>query len=154
LLYVSRFFEDHRAEYYDRLQAVRERWEIQEWLQFFLTAVSAQAKDAVQRAEQLVDIRERAREVLRGSRTRAPEVVDLLLANPVLTVQRVQEALGISNPGAMNLIRQLEQLDVIEHAGVAGRGGRYYWVAQEILNVLEDTESVRPNEPPPVVTES
>lgn len=153
LLYVSRYFEDHRAEYYDRLQAVRERGELQEWLQFFLAAVADQARDAVGRAELLVDIRERAREKLRGSRSRAPEVVDLLLANPVLTVQRVQEGLGISNPGAMNLVRQLEGLDVIRHAGAAGRGGRYFWVAHEILAVLEGSDTALPSAAPRVVTQ-
>lgn len=150
LLYVSRFLEDNRYAYYDRLQAVREQGDIEAWLRFFLAAVAAQAKDAVRRAEQLVDIREQAREALRGRRSRAPEVIDLLLENPVLTVQRVQDSLAISNPGAMNLIRQLEALNVIRHAGVtAGRGGRYYWVAQDILDALQgDTDSLTPGPSP------
>ncbi len=88
LLYISRYLEDNRTEYYSRLQALRERGEVQEWLQFFLRAVDAQARDAVQRAERLVDVRERYRLALRGSRSRASEVVDLLLANPVLTTRR------------------------------------------------------------------
>jgi Fic family protein len=140
LLYVSRFFETHRSEYYERLQMTRERGEVQQWLQFFLTAVAEQAKDAVRRAELLLDIRERARGKLHGSRSRAVEVVDLLLGNPVITVQRVQQSLTVSNPGAMNLIRQLEGLGIISHAGRAGRGGRYFWVAHEVLEALEGTE--------------
>ena len=39
LLYLSTYFERKRLEYYDRLQAVRQRGEIQQWCQFFLTAV-------------------------------------------------------------------------------------------------------------------
>ena len=35
LLYLSRYLEDHRKEYYERLQAVREEGAIQEWWQFF-----------------------------------------------------------------------------------------------------------------------
>jgi hypothetical protein len=58
---------------------VRERGELQEWIQFFLTAVAAQAEDAVTRAEQLVDLRERYRLDLAGSRSRAAEVVDLVM---------------------------------------------------------------------------
>ena len=41
LLYLSSYLEDHRPEYYERLQAVRERGKLQEWIQFFLTAVAA-----------------------------------------------------------------------------------------------------------------
>ena len=58
---------------------MRERGELQEWIQFFLTAVAAQAEDAVTRAEQLVDLRERYRLDLAGSRSRAAEVVDLVM---------------------------------------------------------------------------
>ena len=47
LLYLSAHLEQNRTTYYERLQAVRERGEIQEWLQFFLQAVSTQAADAV-----------------------------------------------------------------------------------------------------------
>ncbi|MGH9226879.1 MAG: Fic family protein [Acidimicrobiales bacterium] len=137
LLYISRFFEDNRAEYYDRLQGVRERGEIQEWLQLFLSAVAVQARDAVDRAEALVDIRERYRQALRGSRSRAPEVVDLLLGNPVLTTGRVERELAVTNAGALNLIRQLESLEVVQDAGRAGRGGRRVWVAHDVLTVLE-----------------
>jgi len=36
LLYLSAHLEQNRTTYYERLQAVRERGEIQEWLQFFL----------------------------------------------------------------------------------------------------------------------
>jgi Fic family protein len=137
LLHISRFFEDNRSEYYDRLQGVRERGEIQEWLQLFLTAVAVQAREAVDRADVLVDLRERYRQALRGSRSRAPEVVDLLLANPVLTTGRVERELAITNAGALNLIRQLESLEVVGDVGRSGRGGRRVWVAHDVLAVLE-----------------
>ncbi len=39
LLYLSAYFERRRSDYYDRLQAVRERGELLEWLGFFLAGV-------------------------------------------------------------------------------------------------------------------
>lgn len=140
LLYISRYLEDNRSEYYQRLQAVRETGDIQAWLQFFLRAVEVQARDAVQRAERLVDVRERYRQALRGSRSRAPEVVDLLLSNPVITTKRIQAALGVTNAGALNIVARLEDHDILHPAGVFGRGGRRYWVAREVLDVLEEDE--------------
>jgi hypothetical protein len=38
------------------------------------------------------------------------EVVDLLFASPILTVRYVQERLGLSQPGATNLLRRLAEL--------------------------------------------
>jgi Fic family protein len=136
LLYLSSYLEDHRPEYYARLQAVREQGELQEWIQFFLTAVAAQAEDAVTRAEQLVDLRERYRVEVSGTRSRAGEVVDLVMENPVITSSTIQQRLGVTNQGARNLIQQLEHRGLIEALGRFGRGGRQFWVAPEVFTVL------------------
>ncbi len=140
LLYLSPYFEDHRSEYYARLQAVREQGRIQEWLQFFLTAAAVQAADAVSRAERLGDVRERYRRDLAatGSRSRAGEVVDLMMDNPYITVGRVQKALGVTQPGALSLLRRIEQRGWLQDRGTSGKGGRVVWVAPEVLGVIEE----------------
>jgi Fic family protein len=138
LLYLSAYFETHRGEYYDRLQAVREKGELEEWLQFFLTAVAAQATDAIERAERLADVREKYRRALTSTRSRASEVVELLMANPFVTVRNVQDALGVTQPGALNLLRSIENRGWLREAGTFGRGGRMMWVAPEVLAVIAD----------------
>jgi cell filamentation protein, protein adenylyltransferase len=139
LLYISSYLEQHRRQYYERLQAVRERGEMQEWLQFFLTAVAVQAEDAVARAEHLHDLRERYRAGLAGSRSRAVEVVDLLFINPVVTVRSVAGRLGMTNQGAANLIRQLEAKGWLSRLTyTSGRGGRNFWSAPEIFAAVSD----------------
>jgi Fic family protein len=143
LLYLSSYLEQHRREYYDRLQAVRERGEIQEWLQFFFTAIAVQAEDAIARAEQLHDLRERYRQGLAGSRSRAHEVVDLLFVNPFVTSRRVTDALGVTNQGALNLIRQLESRGWVRPVGTLGRGGRNYWLADDVLSVVSEPRGER-----------
>lgn len=135
LLYVSSFFEEHKSEYYDRLQAVRESGDVEGWLRFFLTAVAEQANDAVSRAEALTDLREGFRTSLRGSRSRASEVVDMLLENPYVTTASVARRLGITYQGSTNLLRQLEGVGIITPARrISGRSNR--WVAQQVLEVL------------------
>ncbi|MBB4968982.1 Fic family protein [Saccharothrix violaceirubra] len=136
LLYVSAYMEDNRREYYDRLQAVRERGEIQEWMQFFFTAVYRQAVDAEERAGRLVELREKYREQLRGTKSRAAEVVDLFFSNPFITVKRVQGALSVTNQGARNLIDSLEEKGILRKVGTVGRGGRIYWVAEQVHDAI------------------
>jgi Fic family protein len=138
LLYISSYLEEHRREYYERLQGVRERAEIQEWLQFFLTAVAVQADDAIARAEHLHDLRESYRSELAGNRSRAVEVVDFLFVNPVITVRSVASALKITNQGAANLIRQLESRNWLTLLRTGGRGGRNYWVAEQVFSAVSD----------------
>jgi len=135
LLYLSGYFDQRKGDYYDRLQHVRERGEVTEWLQFFLDGVAVQATDAVDRAEQLSDLRESYRSRLRGG-SRAHEVVDLLFANPILTVRYVQGILGLSQPGATNLLRRLADEDIVQEVGI-GPGVRHRWLGNEILAVLD-----------------
>ena len=135
LLYISSYFDQRKGEYYDRLQFVRERGEIREWLDFFLEGIAGQAIDAVQRAEMLADLRERYRLSLQGTRSRAIEVADLLFAQPVMTVRAVQNRLGVSQPGATNLLRSLTTKGIVREVGSGPV--RHRWYAEEILEVLD-----------------
>lgn len=135
LLYVSTYFEEHKGEYYDRLQAVREKAEINEWLQFFLRAVTTQANDAVARADQIIDKREDYRKRLHGDRSRANELVECLIENPFISTATASSRLTISYQGAINLLRKLERNGIIDPVqGVPGRSRR--WVARDIYDIL------------------
>ncbi len=137
LLYLSGYLEQHRREYYDRLQGVRERAEIQQWLQFFLTAVRRAADDAVSRAERIVALRERYVTAASAARSSLHVVVDLVFSNPFMTVPRLQKAAGLSAQGARNVIRDAVARGWLEELPVKGTGGRVYWVAPELFDVLE-----------------
>lgn len=138
LLYLSGYLETHRQEYYTRLQEVRERAMIQEWLQFFLTAVKRSADDAVDRAERLVAMREAYLAEAATTRSNLPAIVDLLFKNPFLTVARVESNVGITNQGARNLIKDAAKRGWLREVGSSGRGGRMWWVAQDLYNIIED----------------
>jgi Fic family protein len=137
LLYISGYLEAHRREYYDRLQGVRERGEIQEWLQFFLTAVRRQADDGVHRAGRLVELRERYIEDAAATRSNLQGLVDIIFRNPYLTVSRVERRLALTNQGARNLIKDAERRGWLANLGPRGRGGRNYWYARDVFEVIE-----------------
>lgn len=137
LLYISGYMEAHRREYYERLQSVRERGEIQEWLQFFCTAVKRQAEDSVERAGRLVSLRERYLEEASKTRSKLQGLVEFIFRNPYLTVSRVEKHLGVTNQGARNLIKDAERRGWVTELGQFGRGGRTYWYAREVFEVIE-----------------
>jgi Fic family protein len=137
LLYVSGYLEDRRQEYYSRLQAVRERGEVQEWLQFFLTAVRRQADDAAARAEHFVALRERLLDEASNTRGSLPALVGMMFANPFVTISRVSNTLGMTQQGARLVIKQAEQRGWLTQVGTIGKGGRLYWIAREILDAID-----------------
>jgi hypothetical protein len=67
---------------------------------------------------------------------RAPEVIDLLFANPILTVRYVQQQLEVSQPGATNLLRRLTAHGILRELG-SGTGVRHRWFSEQILSVLD-----------------
>lgn len=137
LLYLSGYLEQHRREYYQRLQEVREQAAIQEWLQFFLTAVRRSADDAVNRAERLVDVRERYLAEAAKSRSHLPTLVELIFSNPFMTVARLQRRTGLTTQGARNVIKDAAARGWLTEIGTMGRGGRMYWVARELFDIIE-----------------
>lgn len=141
LLYLSGYLESHRAEYYERLQNVRERGEIQEWLQFFLTAVKRQSDDAVWRAGKLVELRERYLAEASATRSHLPGLVEIIFRNPFVTVRHAERLLQVTNQGARNLIHEAERRGWLRNIGARGRGGKTYWVASEVFNVIESPAS-------------
>lgn len=144
LLYLSSYFDHRKGDYYDCLQYLRECGEVAGWLNFFLHGVALQSADAVDRAELLADLRETYRQRLKGNRSRAGEVVDLLFANPVMTVRHVMRQLRVSQPGAANLLRLLTERGIVREVS---EGVRYRWFADEVLQVLEVFESAQAQRP-------
>jgi Fic family protein len=139
LLYLSHYFETHRTEYYERLQAVRERAALDEWLVFFMEAVRVQAIDAVERAGKLVRIREKYLTEAMKSRSRLPSLVEVLFHNPVITVHRIEHELNMTNQGARALIQRAQRQGWLQALGARGQGGRLRWYAPEILSVISES---------------
>ena len=138
LLYVSHYFETHRSDYYDALQSVRERGDIETWFRFFLAAVAEQARDAVSRSNRLVVIREKYMKEAITGRSSLPLLVEEIVRNPYITVKYFAGAAGLTEAGARVVIRKAVQLGWLRTRGVRGRGGREYWYAPEIVSALEE----------------
>ena len=137
LLYLSGYLETHRRDYYDALQGVRERGDLDGYLRFFLTAVRDQAGDAVERARGLIDLRERYAEQCRLDRSLVGALLPLIFRTPFVTVQQVQGDLGVTHQGARNLLQRAVTYSWLRPVGTVGRGGRALWVAPEVLRIID-----------------
>lgn len=141
ILYLSGYLERHRSEYYDRLQGVREKGEINEWLLFFLRAVQVAAEDAVGRASQLVELREQYLHEASAERSRVAAVIPLIFRNPLVSANAVQRATDLTLQGARNLLSRAEELGWITKFGAVGQGRRTLWVARKVLEVLQEPQT-------------
>ncbi len=144
LLYLSAYLERHRDDYYAALQALREEGDAVTWVDLFLAAVRSQAADAVQRAERIVDLRERYREAASALGTaNALALVDLICENPVVTTRSIEHRLGVSRPTALRLLRRMEGQGVLTEEESGARGQKRY-VARGLMDVVAETRMARP----------
>ena len=133
LLYLSAYFEAHRAEYYDLLQRVRTRGEWMPWLFFFVTGVRETAERAVDQARTLTRMRRGYRAHMKGH---AYRLVDELFRTPYVTVPEAQRALGVSNPTARKAVRELQAVGLLEEL-TQKRWPRAY-LARPILDAIQE----------------
>jgi len=134
LLYLSAYIEDHRQDYYDLLQRTRTHGDWNAWLRFFLTGVAEMAQDAMSRARELMELREKFRKRL-ADKPRALALLDELFVNPYVTVARAELALKVSNPTARQAVALLQKHRMLKE--VSGRQWGKLYLAQPILDVIE-----------------
>jgi Fic family protein len=138
LLYLSAFFERHRAEYYGRLLEVSQRGAWRSWLEFFLQAVVNQSDDAVHRARRLLELQRTYHQTSLAKHLppTAAELVELIFVKPVLNVRVAQESLKVTYPGAQKAINALEEQGILVEI-TGGKRNKAY-AAKKILDILEE----------------
>ncbi len=137
LLYLSAYFEANRQEYYDRLLAVSQHGDWEDWLYFFLIAVNTQSVDAVQRITQLQALYQTYVELLQDERAakRLMEVMNLLFERPIVTIRQVEAALGVPYRSASRYIEKFVQLGILRE--ITGQARNRIFQANEILSAIE-----------------
>jgi len=121
LLYLSVYLKRNRAEYYDRLMAIRNSGDWESWLRFFLTGVAQTAEEATATARAILDLREEHRHRVQEQTAgvNGLRLLDLLFERPLVHVNLVKDSLGISFVTANRLVEQLESLGVLDE--ITGR---------------------------------
>jgi Fic family protein len=136
LLYLSAYFERNRGEYYDHLLNVSLSGEWSPWLEFFLTGVVQEARDALERSRRVralhLDYRDRLQRARQSGTTL--QLLDEVFARPILTAASVARLLSITNQGARNVLERLVSAGILEPE----TGWPRFYVARELLQLTAD----------------
>ena len=142
VIYVSYFMKKNQLEYYDRIGEVRRTGNFEQWICFFLEAVSAAAEDAVQTIERLIMLHDSNLAKLPQTK-RKPDnlrvVFDYVEQYPIIDIKHTAEALRLSYNTVSNAVRKLVELNILIEPTNASRNRVYFY--EEYLNILrKDTE--------------
>lgn len=137
LLYLSLYLKARRAEYYDRLMAIRHQGHWEEWIAFFLRGVSATARAATETAKAIVAMREVHRHAV-ANNAKALALLDHLLLQPTVTIKRVSTLISCTAPTATKLVQDLESRGWLQE--VTGYGRNRVWRYRPYLDLFhQDT---------------
>jgi cell filamentation protein, protein adenylyltransferase len=127
LLYLSVYLKENRAEYYDRLTAIRRRGDWEGWLKFFLRGVAETAGQATETARRIFELREdhRARVLAGGLGPNALKLLSLLFEFPIVNVKLASERIGVTFATANTLIGRFEALGLVHEITGQRRSRRF-----------------------------
>lgn len=128
LLYLSAYLKEHRAEYYDRLMAIRQEGNWEGWLAFFLRGVAEVSQVATTTARAILDLREAHRKIIGqqlGNISHRFLLLDYLCEQPLLNVRMVAQHLECSYVTANKLAEQFVTLNLLRETTGWQRNRRY-----------------------------
>ena len=116
MLYLSLYFKTHHQYYYELLNNVRLNGDWEAWLDFFAEAVSVTATQAVETAQQLLDLSNQDRDKIRGLGRAAASTLQVhraLMEHPIATSGLLVEKTGITPATVNKALGHLEQLGIV-----------------------------------------
>ena len=139
LLYLSYYFKQNRLEYYDRLQAVRDKGEWELWLRFFLNGMYNASTEAIDTSMRILDLRKEYQGIISGKlgKNSGPALIlfDELFNRPLITVKAIVGITKLSYPNANHLASVFEDLGILKEITGHKRNRIYEFVDyMDILN--------------------
>jgi len=129
LLYLSHYLKMHRAEYYDRLMAIRNDGNWEAWLKFFLRGVGEVSQEAIETARRIFALRDEHRQAINksmgSSAGSALRLLDYLYEQPIISVRLVEQHLKSSFVTANKMVEQFIKLDILNETTGRQRNRRY-----------------------------
>lgn len=148
LLYLSHYLKAHRAEYYDRLMAVRNDGDWEGWIRFFLRGIEQVSREATETAQAILRLRENHRERIGQQAERSTQgfqLLEMLYEHPIITVRMAEKHLGCSYATANKLVEQFVRLGLLEEMTGYQRNRRFRYAPYlALFQAPQRTEEASP----------
>jgi Fic family protein len=137
-LYLSLFFKNNHEEYYERLNAVRQKGDWEGWLDFFLHGVAETADQVVitsQKISQLFASDRTRIATLKRAAISATQAHEVLRKKAMISAIDAAKVLDVSVPTARAALQNLKKLGIVKD--LSGKGKERLYVYTELIALLE-----------------
>lgn len=137
-LYISYFLKMNRIEYYDRMTQVRKTGDYEQWVMFFLQALSDSAGDAIQTIDALTALHNQSVARLgafsKRQQTNLLKLFAYIETNPIIDIQKTAAALGLSYNTVSKMVTILVDEGILWQTDKAGKAKIYSYA--DYLDIL------------------
>ena len=137
-LYISYFLKMNRIEYYDRMTQVRKTGDYEQWVMFFLQALSDSAGDAIQTIDALTALHNQSVARLgafsKRQQTNLLKLFAYIETNPIIDIQKTAAALELSYNTVSKMVTILVDEGILRQTDKAGKAKIYSYA--DYLDIL------------------
>ena len=138
VLYVSYFLKINRIEYYDRMTQVRVSGDYEQWVIFFLEALSNSANDAIQTIDKLTTLHNKSLSLFddlsKRLKTNVLKVFNYIESNPIIDIQKTAASLEMSYNTASKIVSLLVEKGILQQTDKSGKARIFSY--SEYLDIL------------------
>jgi len=108
VLPISEYFEQRKPKYYELLLNVSKKSELNNWIDFYLTAVIDQTQETITKLNKLLEYRKQKISYLKDNKVNAKVLTlfDQLFVNPYINVNLAKKIITVNNYNTTNRIIQ------------------------------------------------
>lgn len=140
MFYISGYLESNRDEYYDRLKEITDNNKWEEWINFFLKAITIQSKENIDKAKQILELYNSMKQkIVESTHSQyALQALDALFTTPVFSTTHFQKNSNIPKPSSARIINSLKE-EAIIHTIKEGRGNQpSVYVFDKLLQIVNE----------------
>jgi len=138
LLYLSHYFKQHRAEYYDRLTAAREKGDFESWIKFFLYGIADVAEEACATSNKITTLKDNDKKrIIEPYKESSKTVIfyEKLFDRPIVSIKDIAKIMKTTFPTANDICKKLCNLDILRE--ITGQERNKLFAYEGYLNILK-----------------
>ena len=140
LLYLSEYFENNKALYYDNLTRVRTHNNMLQWIKYFLVGVERKASNAIDTLSKVIQLKNDLEFKINSSFGRRSNSVltllNILFQSPVTTIDNAAKKCLVSYKAANDLVRIILERKMVDE--MTGQSRNRIFIFKSYLDIFSD----------------
>ena len=140
ILYLSRYINQHKAEYYKLLQKVRTENAWQEWVLYILASIEETSLQTIQQIHGIKKLMLKHKQKLRGELPKiySQDLLNNIFRHPYTKIDFVMTDLGVSRPTATKYLDELTTIGLL-HKEKLGKDN--YYINKDLFDLLANVNN-------------